>query len=144
MPIYAESHVQAVNWQIYLKSDSGKGGYLSARSGGNIIFSDWAEPSEVITLIDINGGDLISRDLVHLKSIHRRFFTADPDTKKVLADQLQARERETFRIIKQNGSGTIRNGDMISLLSNHNEYLGTHPHSTRNGIHARTMVWVDK
>lgn len=116
--------------QIFLKSNLGKGRYLSAKPDGQAGLADRARLWETITLVDINGESLRSGDLVYLKCTYNsKYYSAEPHTKKVLADRPQAKEWETFKIIKQNGSGIIRNGDKISLLSSHDQYITAEPHT---------------
>ena len=61
-----------------------EGEYLRASSKGEILLSDWAQSLETVILIDINGGYLVDKDLVHLRGAYKEFFVTDPDESAIL------------------------------------------------------------
>jgi beta-glucanase (GH16 family) len=75
-----------------------------------------AQAWEKFTLIDKNGGSLESGDLVYIKAGNGQYFMAANGGGSTLnAASNNELDWETFRIVKQNGGGTINNGDVIGL-----------------------------
>ncbi len=93
----------------YLVADQGGGGELRAYS---TLPKEW----ETFTLTDVNGGSLVSGDVVTLKAISGQFASAingGGGDIRVTATVPQAWEQ--FSIVKLNGSGNIVSGDTIAL-----------------------------
>jgi len=99
-----------VNLQSYA------GNYLVADKGGGAAlraYSTWAKAWETFTLTDLDGGALVSGDVVTLRGTGGQWVSADKGgggALTVTAPWQKAWER--FRIIKVGGSGKIGDGDI--------------------------------
>jgi glucosylceramidase len=95
------------------------GKFVSAENGGGGVVDanrDAASTWETFTLYDINGGDLVSGDLVNLAASNGQFVSAENGGGGVLnANRATPLDWETFRVAKISGTGTIANGDQVSL-----------------------------
>ena len=110
-------HLQASNGQYVVAEGSGGGAVNANRS--------WALGWETFTLIDINGGSLMSGDSVHFQTFDgEHYFVAEGGGgREVKADRTVPLSWETFIIRKVGGSGAITHGDPISLQANNGQYM---------------------
>jgi beta-glucanase (GH16 family) len=96
-----------------------KGQYLCAENGGGgAVNANRPQPRawETFGLIDRDGGDLVSGDLVLLQSATGRYLMAvNGGGGELNATSENQLDWETFRIIKRSGTGTIANGDVVGL-----------------------------
>ncbi len=93
----------------YVSAENGGGGVVDANRA---VASTW----ETFTLYDINGGALVSGDYVNLAASNGQFVSAENGGGGVLdANRTTPLDWETFRISLISGSGTITNGQQISL-----------------------------
>jgi glucosylceramidase len=95
------------------------GKFVSAENGGGGVVDanrDAASTWETFTLYDINGGDLVSGDLVNLAAANGQFVSAENGGGGVLnANRTTPLDWETFAVTKISGSGTLVDGDQVSL-----------------------------
>jgi hypothetical protein len=111
---------------VHLKTH--KGFYIVAeKGGGGPVFANrrQAREWETFTLIDINGGQLMSGDRVNLMTYDgKHYLVAEGGGgREVKADRTKARQWETFTISKISGNGTINYGDKISLQAHNGQYM---------------------
>ena len=93
----------------YLVADKGGGAALQA-------YSTWAKAWETFTLTDLNGGALVSGDLVTLKGVDGHRVSAIHGGGGALTVTAPwDKTWEQFHVVKLNGSGTIGSGDKIAL-----------------------------
>lgn len=84
----------------------------------------WCSLWERFTVIDRNGGRLRNGDLVHVRSIHGKYLSAQPDG-RLEANRNFPGVWETFRIRKIGALGPrkIRSGNRIALRTVHGTWL---------------------
>lgn len=84
----------------------------------------WCSVWEKFTIVDINGGQLRNGDLVHVRSAHGKFLSAQPDG-RLVANRLLPGDWETFRIRKVGawGPGKIKSGNRIAIHTTHGTWL---------------------
>jgi beta-glucanase (GH16 family) len=93
----------------FLSAANGGGGPLTADRGS-------AQGWETFTLVDENGGELLSGDLVFLRSENGRYVMAANGGGGALdASSSNTLEWEQFRLIKRGGSGRVNGGDIVGL-----------------------------
>jgi hypothetical protein len=95
----------------YVVAENGGGGVVNANRE---VASTW----ETFTLHDLDGGDLVSGDLVWLAALNGQFVVAEEGGGgAVNANRVTPLDWETFRIVKLGGSAgaAIRDGDQIAL-----------------------------
>ncbi|WP_395830238.1 hypothetical protein [Archangium violaceum] len=93
----------------YLVADQGGGADLMA-------YSTQAREWETFTLTDVNGGSLVSGDVVTLQSISGQWGSAiNGGGSNIRFTATVPQAWEEFSIVKLSGSGTIVNGDKIAL-----------------------------
>ena len=96
------------------------GRYLTAPDGGGGDFVATATSIDSLTsqfkIIDINGGDLISGEAVHIQTNRNYYLMAFGGGGGDVATSGWAMEWETFYIVKTTGSGQINGGDSIALI----------------------------
>jgi hypothetical protein len=80
-------------------------------------------PGAVLTLLDLDGGDLASGDEVAFLTGGGRYVTAEPDGRLTAASR-RASEAATFRLYRASGSGTIRPGDAVHLKTAYGRFVG--------------------
>jgi hypothetical protein len=102
--------------------------YLTAPSGGGGDFVATAGNIDSLTsqfkIIDVNGGQLMSGDAVHIQTNRNYFLMAFNGGGGDVATSGWAMSWETFTILKVGGTGAISGGDSIALLgSNGIHYL---------------------
>jgi len=96
-----------------------RGQYLGAQNDGGgavtataLVAQGW----EKFTLIDENGGDLVSGDSVYLRAGSGQFFQALNGGGSTLnAASTNQLAWEAFKLVKQDGAGVIVNGDLVGL-----------------------------
>jgi len=101
----------------YIVAESGGGERVYANRTGQ---GAW----ETFTLVDLNGGSLVSGDRVRLQAYNGYYLVAElggNDT--VNANRLVPGAWEEFRIIKTSGSGPIVNGNSVALQTINNYYV---------------------
>lgn len=93
----------------YLVADKGGGAALMAYS---TVAKDW----ETFTLTDVNGGSLVSGDVVTLQGIGGQWASAiNGGGSSIQVTATAPQSWEQFSVVKLNGTGTIVNGDKIAL-----------------------------
>jgi len=96
-----------------------KGTFLGAQDNGGaavIATATVAQAWETFTLIDVNGGLLNSGDSVFIKAGNGQFFhetTSGGSTLDAAGNEQQA--SATFKIVKAEGGGVIKTGDVVGL-----------------------------
>jgi subtilisin family serine protease len=101
----------------YFSAVNGGGGDLDANRTSVGIW-------EKLNLVDTNGGSLVSGDYVYLQSYYGKFMVAESGGGSTLeANRTDPGPWETFRVWKQNGSGTIVSGDTIALQASNSNYV---------------------
>ncbi|MDC0708701.1 hypothetical protein POL68_09495 [Stigmatella sp. ncwal1] len=116
-PDVQQAALAASTLTVTLKTWSGH--YLVADKGGGadlMAYSTQAQDWETFTLTDVNGGSLVSGDVVTLQSISGQWGSAingGGGAIKFTAPAPQAWEQ--FSVVKLAGSGDIINGDKIAL-----------------------------
>ena len=95
------------------------GRYLGAQNNGGSTVNATATVAqgwEKFTLDDINGGSLVSGDQVFVRAGNGQYFQAvNGGGSSLNAASNNRLGWETFRIVKESGSGTIANGDVVGL-----------------------------
>ncbi|HWZ87255.1 MAG TPA: hypothetical protein VNW92_00345, partial [Polyangiaceae bacterium] len=95
------------------------GNYVGAQNNGGgavIATATVAQAWATFSLIDINGGALNSGDSVFIQAGNGQFFQALNGGGTTLnAGSNNKLGWETFKIVKQSGSGTISSGDVVGL-----------------------------
>jgi hypothetical protein len=113
----AEAPLTATHLTVNLQTWSGN--YLVADQGGGadlMAYSTWAKGWETFTLTDLDGGSLLSGDLVTLKASGGQWASAiHGGGGKVTFTAPWEKAWEKFRIVKVGGSGKIGSGDKIAL-----------------------------
>ncbi|MFT3776438.1 MAG: glycoside hydrolase family 16 protein [Minicystis sp.] len=108
------TQVSGVTFETQLKSR-----FVGAQDNGGgavIATATVAQAWETFTLIDKNGGSLVSGDEVFIKTGGGQYFQAlDGGGSTLNAASYNQLGWETFRIVKVNGSGVIHSGDVIGL-----------------------------
>ena len=93
----------------YVTAEGGGGGVINANRA---VASGW----ETFTILDINGGALMSGDLVYIKALYGQYWqAANGGGSTMNAASANEMDWETFRIVRVGGSGVIANGDSIGL-----------------------------
>jgi glucosylceramidase len=105
--------------------------YLSAQNGGGGAITADRERVlawEIFTLVDLNGGDVESGDLVYVRCHDGSWLSAaNAGGSGVSARAARPRSWETFVVQRVAGSGPIRSGDEIALR-------------TRDGVHYLSAI----
>ncbi len=112
---------------IFINLLTNNGHFVVAKDGG----SDKVEADrsvadlwETFLLVDLNGGKLISGDLVNLRSQNLCYLVAEHGGgAEVRADRNQADKWETFTIIKVNGGEEIKYNDLIALRAYNGQFV---------------------
>ncbi|MEP7123970.1 MAG: hypothetical protein ABJE95_23790 [Byssovorax sp.] len=95
------------------------GNYLVADKGGGadlMAYSTQAKEWETFTLTDLNGGSLVSGDVVTLKGTGGQWVSAaQGGGGKLTVTAPWQKGWEQLKIVKVGGSGTIKSGDKIAL-----------------------------
>lgn len=104
----------------YTTAFQSSGGFfvVAENGGGSVVNANrtGVGPWETFTLIDQNGGNLESGDLVNIQTVGGFFVVAEGGGGDVVnANRSSAGTWETFRIEKVGGGGGIGSGDAISL-----------------------------
>ena len=96
----------------YVTAENGGGGDVHANRAAA---SGW----ETFSLADLNGGDLVSGDLVTLATSDGAHFVSAENGGGGVVDAIRAAavDWETFRVLKVGGTGTIGAGDRIALAT---------------------------
>ena len=107
---------------------AGNGQYLTARNGGGgLVRADGQTTGayESFTLIDQDGGALLSGDPVNLMTWNARHYLQADDGggASVSADATQAGNYQRFTIIRIAGSGPISNGEAVALRAYKGQYV---------------------
>jgi len=93
----------------YVVAENGGGGDVHADR-------DTASTWETFALTDLNGGDLVSGDLVTLGTLNGFFVSAEAGGGGVVdAIRTAGLDWETFRVVKIGGTGPLQNGDQVAL-----------------------------
>lgn len=96
------------------------GRYLTAPGGGGGDFTATATGIDSLTsqfkIIDVNGGDLISGDAVHIQTNRNYYLMAFNGGGGDVATSGWAMSWETFYIVKTTGSGQISGGQTVALI----------------------------
>ncbi|WP_224363062.1 hypothetical protein [Hyalangium versicolor] len=109
--------IMATQWTVNLKTWSSN--YLVADQGGNgalMAYSTAAKEWETFTLTDVNGGSLVSGDVVTLQGYGGQWASATNgggSSIQVVSPSPQSWEQ--FTLVKLNGTGTIGSGDQVAL-----------------------------
>jgi len=75
-----------------------------------------AQAWETFSLIDVNGGSLVSGDSVYVKAGNGQYFQAlNGGGSSLNAGSNNTQGWETFKLVKQSGTGTINTGDVVGL-----------------------------
>jgi hypothetical protein len=102
----------------YVTATNGGGGTLlaNATTGG---------PFESFTLIDQNGGTLVSGDKISLLAWNGQYYLkpATAGNHQLQATSTQMTAAEQFTIIRVAGAGSITNGDSVALKANNGQYV---------------------
>lgn len=109
-----------------LKSINGY--YLTAAHGGGTTLlanATTAGPFESFTMIDQNGGGLVSGDKVSLLTWNGQYYLRPDSTgnRRVRATSTQVTAIEQFNIIRIAGAGAITDGDSVALRASHGQYV---------------------
>ncbi len=104
------------------------GPYLTAGNGGGstlLANATTSGPFESFTLIDQNGGALVSGDKVSLLTWDGLYYLRPDSTgsRRVRATSTQVTAVEQFTIIRIAGAGPISNGDSVALKASHGQYV---------------------
>jgi hypothetical protein len=103
------------------------GYYVSADDGGGgavHVNAPWLRQWEEFTIIDRNGGDLMSGDSVNILTHNGHYLMAqDNGGGAVYASSTHDLAWERFTILKQNGTAPIRAGDIIALQAGDGHYF---------------------
>lgn len=112
--------------RAYLQTSNGH--YITASGGGGGTVGanrTWGQPHESFTLIDQNGGSLMSGDTVNLMAydgVH--YMVAEGGGgREVAADRPWAGPYETFTIRNATGADPIRYGDSVTLQAQNGHYV---------------------
>jgi hypothetical protein len=109
--------ITATQLTVNLKTYAGN--YLVADKGGGadlMAYSTQAKEWETFTLTDINGGSLVSGDIVTLKGVGGQWVSAlQGGGGKLTVTAPWEKGWEQLRIVKATGSGKIAGGDKIAL-----------------------------
>jgi len=94
----------------YVTAENGGGGAVNAN---RVTASTW----ETFSLTDLNGGDLVSGDLVTLATNDGAHFVSAENGGGSVIDAIRtaAIDWETFRVVKVGGTGAIASGNQIAL-----------------------------
>lgn len=93
----------------YVVAENGGGGEVHANR-------DTASTWETFSLSDLNGGDLVSGDLITLGTLDGHFLSAEGGGGGVVdAIRTAAVDWETFRLVKVGGTGAIQSGNQVAL-----------------------------
>ncbi len=119
----AKSHQMRVNLKTH------KGFYLVAeKGGGGTVLAKFKKAHKwaTFTLIDINGGKLMSGDRVRFMSYSRKHYLVAEGGggREVKANRTKATQWETFTIRRISGSGKIKFGDTVSIQAHSRQFMG--------------------
>src|SRR5205085_4435028 len=123
------SYVQGVSSQAILRIglQTSGGYYVSADDGGGStvhVNAPWVKQWEEMTIVDRNGGSLMSGDSVNVLTHNGHYLMAwDDGGASVDASSEHDLAWEEFTIIKTNGSGAIGVGDTIALQAGSGNYF---------------------
>jgi GH18 family chitinase len=107
---------------VYLRTEL-SGQYVSAKNaGGSTLAAIGAAPREWerLTVHDLNGGELVSGDAVHLQTYNPAYYL------RTLADNLldaAGTGGTAFTIVRVAGAGPILDGDKIALVAGNGKYV---------------------
>jgi predicted chitinase len=93
----------------------------AANNGGGAVnaTATVAQAWETFSLVDINGGSLVSGDSVFIQAGNGQYFQALNGGGSTLnAGSNNTQTWETFKVVKQSGTGAINNGDIVGLQDN--------------------------
>ncbi|HEX3070140.1 MAG TPA: hypothetical protein VHX14_16355 [Thermoanaerobaculia bacterium] len=125
---YFQALLQQSIHRVALRVDNGN--YTSADdAGGGLVHvnAPAVQAWEYLTILDRNGGSLVTNDSVNILTQHGNYFMAWPDGSQVdatsthcggtivLTDTCSADAWELFTVTKQNGSGPIVDGDTMAI-----------------------------
>jgi len=116
-------------------------GFMSAyNGGGGQIYGNspnqWAW--EEFELLDLNGGDIVSGDIVAFRTaVSRQFVSDNGGGVPATADRSLAYGWELFQVIRLAGPGVLHNGERFALKGWHGQYLGPN----YNYIDAKVGCW---
>lgn len=103
----------------------------ATNNGGSTVVATatTAQAWETFSLIDVNGGSLVSGDSVYLQAGNGQYFQAlNGGGSSLSASSANTQAWETFKVVKQSGTGTIANGDVIGVQASSGSWL-----SAQNG-----------
>jgi hypothetical protein len=131
--------------RVHLRTYNGH--YVVAEGGGGRELNanrTWARTWETFTLVDLNGGNLISGDRVNLRTFDGQHYVVAEGGggREVKADRTWARSWETFIIQKLKGSGQILFNEAVAFKAKNGNYVvaegGGGREVNANRSHART------
>ncbi len=106
--------------------------YVGAQNDGGstvVATASAAQAWETFSLVDINGGSLVSGDSVYIQAGNGQYFQAlNGGGTSLNAGSNNTQAWETFKLVKQTGSGAINNGDIVGLQDNAGSWV-----SAQNG-----------
>jgi len=112
---------------IYTALRAYGGGHVSATDeGGSTLYvnAPHVKAWEFITLLDLNGGSLLSGDNVSILSHNGYWFMAwDNGGREVVATATSVSTWEKFTVFKQGGTGAIVNGNQIAVRAGNGLYF---------------------
>jgi len=111
----------------YAAFQTQNGNYVTAdyAGGGPVhVNAPWVRSWERLCVIDRNGGTLQSGDQINILTSGGFFLMAiDGGGEGVEATATHSLDWETFKVWKQNGTGTIGNGDLVAIQAQTEQYF---------------------
>lgn len=119
----------------YVAAEGGGGGDLNANRS-------WVREWETYSIVDINGGSLVSGDYVYIRTWNGYYLCAEGGGGGDLnATRTWGREWETFRIWKTNGGGPVGFGDTVNFQT-YSGYYVVADYSYPNGKVRADRTWA--
>lgn len=126
-PVYA--YVQSLMSQSITHSalQAASGSYVSADdAGGGLVHvnAPWIKEWEYLTILDRNGGALVSGDPISVLTHNGHYFMAwDNGGGAAEATSTHGLAWEQFTIIKQSGTGAVVNGNSVAIRAGSGHYF---------------------
>jgi hypothetical protein len=121
--------IPQITYTVSVRTCCGNYYIQAVNGGGSSVNATAPEPStwETFTIVDTNGGALVSGDSVNVRALSGHYLVAEggggPGS-VVNADRIVPGAWETFTIEKKNGTGIISTTDQIALRSYNGYYVG--------------------
>ena len=105
-------------------TNNGGGSVVATTTAWGTSSPSSAQTWETFSLIDVNGGDLNSGDSVFIQAGNGQFFQALNGGGSTLnAGSNNTQAWETFKVVKQSGSGVIKTGDIVGLQASNGSWI---------------------